>query len=86
LEILAVTEAEIEVKVIDIVAKHFKQEKANIKRETAFDTDLNADSLEQVELLMEFEDEFKTKIPDEQAEKIKTVGTAIEFIKANMPK
>ena len=43
--------------------------------------DLNADSLDQVELVMEFEDEFETSIPDEQAEKIKTVGQAIEFIK-----
>ncbi len=80
------TEQEIEVKVIEIVSKHFKQDKANIKRETAFTTDLNADSLEQVELLMSFEDEFKTKIPDDQAEKINTVGTAIDYIKANMPK
>ena len=43
--------------------------------------DLNADSLDQVELVMEFEDEFETSIPDEQAEKIKTVGQAIDFIK-----
>lgn len=77
---------EVEVKVIEIIAKHFKQDKANIKRETSFEADLNADSLEIVELLMSFEDEFKTKIPDDQAEKIKTVGTAMDYIKANMPK
>ena len=43
--------------------------------------DLGADSLDTVELVMEFEDEFETSIPDEQAEKIKTVGQAIDFIK-----
>lgn len=79
------TEQEIELKVIDIVAKHFKQDKANINRATAFETDLNADSLESVELLMSFEDEFKTKIPDDQAAHIKTVGAAVNYIKANLP-
>ena len=54
---------------------------AKINRNTSFVEDLNADSLDQVELVMEFEDEFETSIPDEQAEKIKTVGHAIEFIK-----
>ena len=42
--------------------------------------DLNADSLDTVELVMEFEDEFETSIPDDQAEKIQTVGQAIEYI------
>lgn len=82
----AVTEQEIEVKVIEIVSKQMGAEKATISRATNFQTDLNADSLDTVELVMEFEDEFKTSIPDDQAEKIKTVGEAIEFIKANLPK
>ncbi|UYV14197.1 MAG: acyl carrier protein [Phycisphaera sp.] len=56
-------------------------EKEKISRETSFVDDLNADSLDTVELVMEFEDEFETSIPDEQAEQIKTVGQAIEFIK-----
>ena len=47
-------------------------------------TDLNADSLDIVELVMEFEDEFETSIPDDQAEKIQNIGQAIDFIKANM--
>ncbi|CAN5800898.1 acyl carrier protein [soil metagenome] len=80
------TEQEIEVKVIDIVAKQMGADKAAITRTTNFTTDLNADSLDTVELVMEFEDEFKTSIPDEQAEKIKTVGEAIDFIKSNMDK
>lgn len=75
------TEAEIEAKVIDIVAEQMGVEKGEITRETSFTNDLNADSLDTVELVMEFEDEFETNIPDEQAEKILTVGQAIDFIK-----
>ena len=72
---------EIEEKVISIVAEQMGVDKGEINRETNFVQDLNADSLDTVELVMEFEDEFETSIPDEQAEKIKTVGQAIEFIK-----
>ena len=75
------TEQEIESKVIDIVAEQMGADKAKISRETSFVDDLNADSLDTVELVMEFEDEFETSIPDDQAEKIKTVGEAISFIK-----
>jgi len=78
-----VTEQEIETKVIDIVADQMGVDKSQITRETAF-TDLNADSLDIVELVMEFEDEFETPIPDDQAEKIQNIGQAIDFIKANM--
>lgn len=75
------TEQEIEAKVIDIVAEQLGADKSKINRDTSFVEDLNADSLDTVELVMEFEDEFETSIPDEQAEKIKTVGEAIDFIK-----
>ncbi|MFN0012127.1 MAG: acyl carrier protein [Phycisphaerales bacterium] len=75
------TEQEIEAKVIEIVAKQMGADKATITRNTNFTTDLNADSLDTVELVMEFEDQFDTTIPDEQAEKIQTVGQAIDFIK-----
>jgi len=81
-----VTEAEIEQKVIDIVAEQMGVDKSEITRETSFQTDLNADSLDIVELVMEFEDEFETNIPDDQAEKIQNIGQAIDFIKANMNK
>ena len=77
------TEQEIESKVIDIVAEQMGADKAKITRETSFTEDLNADSLDTVELVMEFEDEFDMSIPDDQAEQIKTVGLAINFIKQN---
>lgn len=78
------TEAEIEAKVIDIVAEQMGVEKSEITRETSFVNDLNADSLDTVELVMEFEDAFDTSIPDEEAEKIGTVGAAISYIKNAM--
>ncbi len=70
----------IEKKVIKIVADQMGTEEAEITRETSFINDLNADSLDTVELVMEFEDEFDTSIPDEEAEKIQTVGAAIDYI------
>lgn len=75
------TEQEIEAKVIDIVAEQMGADKAKITAQTSFVEDLNADSLDTVELVMEFEDEFETSIPDDQAEKIQTVGQAVAFIK-----
>lgn len=74
------TKTEIEAKVIEIVAKQMNADKAAVTREANFQSDLNADSLDIVELVMEFEDEFSTSIPDDQAEKIRTVGQAIDFI------
>jgi acyl carrier protein len=75
---------EIEEKVISIVAEQMGVDKGEINRDTNFVNDLNADSLDTVELVMEFEDEFETSIPDEQAEKIQTVGQAIDFIKEHV--
>ena len=77
---LEVTEQEIEAKVVDIVAEQMGVDKSELSRATSFVNDLNADSLDTVELVMEFEDEFETSIPDDKAELIKTVGEAIEFI------
>lgn len=79
---MAMSAAEIEAKVIEIVAKQMGADKSAITRNTNFQTDLNADSLDTVELVMEFEDAFETTIPDEQAEKIQTVGQAIDHIAA----
>lgn len=83
---MEVSEAEIERKVIDIVAEQMGVDKGEINRATHFINDLNADSLDTVELVMEFEDEFETSIPDEEAEKIQTVGNAIDYIKTHMAK
>ena len=80
------TETEIESKVTEIVAEQMGVDKAEISRETSFANDLNADSLDTVELVMEFEDEFETSIPDEEAEKIQTVGQAIDYISAHIGK
>ena len=70
----------IEAKVVEIVSEQMGVDKSEITRETSFINDLNADSLDTVELVMEFEDEFDMSIPDEEAEKIQTVGAAIDYI------
>ena len=70
----------IEKKVIDIISEQMGTDKTEITRETSFINDLNADSLDTVELVMEFEDEFDMSIPDEEAEKIQTVGAAVDYI------
>ena len=79
-------EAEIKEKVVAIVAEQMGVEKGEISLETTYLNALNAASLATVELVMEFEDEFETSIPDEEAEKIQTVGQAVDFIKENMDK
>lgn len=71
---------EIEEKVIDIICEQMGTDKSEITRETSFINDLNADSLDTVELVMEFEDEFDMSIPDEEAEKIQTVGAAVDYV------
>ena len=70
----------IEAKVVEIVSEQMGVDKSEVSRETSFINDLNADSLDTVELVMEFEDEFDMSIPDEEAEKIQTVGAAIDYI------
>jgi acyl carrier protein len=70
----------IEQKVTEIISEQMGVDKSEITRETSFINDLNADSLDTVELVMEFEDEFDMSIPDEEAEKIQTVGAAIDYI------
>ncbi len=70
----------IETKVIEIVSEQMGVDKSEVNKDTSFINDLNADSLDTVELVMEFEDEFDMSIPDEEAEKIQTVGAAIDYI------
>jgi acyl carrier protein len=74
------SEKEVEEKVVSIVGEQLGVDKAEISRETSFVNDLNADSLDTVELIMELEDAFEMSIPDEEAEKIQTVGQAIDYI------
>ncbi len=74
------TEQEVFDKVVGIVSEQMGVDKSEIKKETSFVNDLNADSLDTVELVMEFEDEFDMSIPDEEAEKIQTVGDAVNYI------
>jgi acyl carrier protein len=78
--VVVMTEEEIKEKVIKIVSEQMGVDKSEVTMETSFVNDLNADSLDTVELVMEFEDEFELSIPDEDAEKIQTVGKAVEFI------
>ena len=70
----------VEDKVRDIIAEELGVEREKLTDEASFMEDLGADSLDTVELVMEFEDEFDLNIPDEDAEKIQTVGDAIKYI------
>ncbi len=70
----------VEEKVLDIVSEHLGTPREDISRESSFIEDLKADSLDIVELVMEFEEEFDVTIPDEDYEKILTVGDAIDYI------
>jgi len=75
-----VTNPSVEERVKKIVCDQMGTTPDKISRDTSFINDLGADSLDTVELVMEFEDEFEISIPDEDAEKIQTVGNAIEYI------
>lgn len=70
-------------RVVGIVSDQMGVDKEQINLETSFVNDLGADSLDQVELVMLFEDEFKLDIPDDEAEKIQTIGHAVKYIQEN---
>ena len=76
--------ASVEERVINIVAETMGVDKASVTPATSFVNDLGADSLDTVELVMELEDEFDMNIPDEEAEKLQTVGAAIDYIQKQM--
>ena len=75
--------SEIESRVKAIIVDKLSVEESEVKPEASFTNDLGADSLDTVELIMEFEKEFGISIPDDQAEKIATVGDAVAYIEAN---
>ena len=74
------TTAEIEAKVKAIIVDKLGVDENEVKSEASFANDLGADSLDTVELIIEFEKVFSISIPDDQAEKISTVGDAIAYI------
>ena len=67
-------------KVVSIIVDKLGVEESEVTNEASFTNDLGADSLDTVELIMEFEKEFNLSIPDEEAEKIETVGNAVSYI------
>ena len=67
-------------KVTNIIVDKLSVDESRVVPEASFLDDLGADSLDTVELIMEFEEEFDLEIPDEDAEKITTVGAALEYI------
>ena len=70
-------------RVTKIIVEKLGVEESEVTPEASFTNDLGADSLDTVELIMELEKEFDISIPDEQAEKIQTVGQAVTYIEAN---
>lgn len=74
----------VEERVINIVCEQLGTSRDKVTPQTSFINDLGADSLDQVELIMEFEDEFEVNIPDEDAEKIQTVSDAIKYIQGKL--
>ncbi len=83
---MSTEEQTIEERVKEIIIKQVGVNKEQVTNETSFVNDLGADSLDTVELVMEFEDAFDMNIPDEDAEKIQTVGDAIKYIKEHIQK
>ena len=75
--------ADIEAKVKDIIINELGVESEKVTPEASFVEDLGADSLDTVELVMAFEEEFELEIPDEDAEQLQTVGDAIRYLKEN---
>lgn len=75
--------SDIKSKVISIIVDKLGVEESEVTNEASFTNDLGADSLDTVELIMEFEKEFNIAIPDDQAETIQTVGDAVSYIEKN---
>lgn len=74
---------DVEQKVKEIICEQLSVEESEVVREASFIETLNADSLDIVELIMAFEEAFEIEIPDDDAEKIRTVGDAVDYITKN---
>ncbi len=83
---MSTEEQSVEERVKEVILKQFGEGEKPVAPETSFINDLGADSLDIVELVMEFEDAFDINIPDEDAEKIQTVGDAVNYIKEHTQK
>ncbi|MDE1976452.1 MAG: acyl carrier protein [Elusimicrobia bacterium] len=83
---MAETSTSVEDRVKQIIVEQLGVDASEVNPQAHFVNDLGADSLDTVELVMALEEEFDTEIPDEQAEKIQTVGQAIDYIKAHAKK
>ena len=75
--------SDIQERVKKIIIEQLGVKEEEVKPEASFENDLGADSLDTVELVMALEEEFETEIPDEEAEKIKTVQAAIDYVKSH---
>jgi acyl carrier protein len=76
--------SEIKAKVIAIIVDKLNVDESEVTNEASFTNDLGADSLDTVELIMEFEKQFNISIPDDKAEGIQTVGDAVAYIESNV--
>ncbi|OFZ11625.1 MAG: acyl carrier protein [Bacteroidetes bacterium RIFCSPHIGHO2_02_FULL_44_7] len=76
--------SDVKSKVVSIIVDKLGVEESEVSNEASFTNDLGADSLDTVELIMEFEKEFNIAIPDDQAENIQTVGDAVAYIEQNV--
>ncbi len=77
--------ADVESRVKEIIVEQLGVDPAEVVPQASFVNDLGADSLDTVELVMAFEEEFGLEIPDDEAEKIQSVGHAIDYIKSHQP-
>jgi acyl carrier protein len=75
------SQSDLETRVISLVSETLNIDKDNVSLSSRFQEDLGADSLDITELLMEIEEEFSVTIPDEESEKLKTVGDALTYLK-----
>jgi acyl carrier protein len=77
---MAASRDEVFERIKEVLAERLSVEEADINEEANFQEDLDADSLDLVEMIMELEDQFGIKIPDEDAQKIQTVGQAVDYV------